>query len=113
MLAGDRQVTALWCFNDRMAMGAYRAAAEAGRRVGDDLSIIGFDNLEPIAESLAPALTTMALPYYEIGETAADVALGTAGATEPDAPPRRIRIPCPMVRRFSATRVAVRHAVPP
>ena len=62
--------TGLFCYNDRMAMGAYRAAAELGLRIPDELSIVGFDNQELIAEGLYPALTTVALPHYEMGEWA-------------------------------------------
>ena len=64
--------TALFCYNDRMAMGAYRAAAELGLRIPDDLSVIGFDNQELIAEGLFPALTTVALPHFEMGAWALD-----------------------------------------
>lgn len=70
LLSRDREVTALFCYNDRMAMGAYRAAAELGLRIPDDLSIVGFDNQEIIAEGLFPALTTVALPHYDMGRWA-------------------------------------------
>ena len=59
--------TAVFCYNDRMAMGAYRAAAELGLVVPSDVSIVGFDDQDPIAASLFPALTTVALPHYEMG----------------------------------------------
>lgn len=62
--------TAVFCFNDRMAMGAYRAAAEAGLTVPTDFSVIGFDNQSIVADALYPGLTTMALPYYEMGALA-------------------------------------------
>jgi len=65
--------TGLFCYNDRMAMGAYRAAAEHGLSIPDDLSIVGFDNQEIIADSLSPGLTTVALPHYEMGAWAVDV----------------------------------------
>ncbi|MBX7442404.1 MULTISPECIES: LacI family DNA-binding transcriptional regulator [unclassified Arthrobacter] len=64
--------TALFCYNDRMAMGAYRAAAELGLSIPDDLSIVGFDDQELIAANLYPALTTVALPHYEMGAWAAE-----------------------------------------
>jgi LacI family transcriptional regulator len=51
-------------------MGVYRAAAELGLRIPDDVSVIGFDNQEPIASSLYPRLTTVALPHFQMGEWA-------------------------------------------
>ncbi len=64
--------TAVFCYNDRMAMGAYRAAAELGLEVPADVSIVGFDDQDPIAASLFPALTTVALPHYEMGAWAVE-----------------------------------------
>jgi LacI family transcriptional regulator len=64
--------TAVFCYNDRMAMGAYRAAAELGLRIPEDVSFVGFDNQQLIAENLHPALTTVALPHYEMGAWAAE-----------------------------------------
>ena len=66
------QPTALFCFNDRMAMGAYRAANELGLRIPHELSVIGFDNQTIIADAVHPGLTTMALPYYEMGALAVE-----------------------------------------
>jgi LacI family transcriptional regulator len=59
--------TALFCYNDRMAMGAYRAAAELGLTIPADLSVVGFDDQQLIAANLHPGLTTVALPHYEMG----------------------------------------------
>ncbi|MFD5278411.1 LacI family DNA-binding transcriptional regulator [Pseudarthrobacter sp. NPDC058362] len=64
--------TALFCYNDRMAMGAYRAAAELGLAIPDDLSVVGFDDQELIAANLHPGLTTVALPHYEMGAWATE-----------------------------------------
>jgi LacI family transcriptional regulator len=64
--------TALFCYNDRMAMGAYRAAAELGLSIPRDLSIVGFDDQAPIPYSLYPELTTVALPHYEMGAWAVE-----------------------------------------
>lgn len=64
--------SAIFCFNDRMAMGAYRAAGELGLKIPEDLSVVGFDNQELIAENLHPALTTVALPHYEMGAWATE-----------------------------------------
>ncbi len=94
--------TALFCFNDRMAMGAYRAAAELGLSIPADLSVIGFDNQEIIAEGLYPALTTVALPHYEMGQWAMRTLLrliesrrGYRARAGPHL------MPCPLVRRDS------------
>jgi len=95
--------TALFCYNDRMAMGVYRAAAELGISVPDDLSIVGFDDQDPIAYSLHPALTTVALPHYEMGAWAVDtLAAMLEGRDEYrllGAHP--VLLPCPIVHRGS------------
>jgi LacI family transcriptional regulator len=110
LLALPHPPTAVVCFNDRMAMGVYRAAGERGWRVPDDLSVIGFDNLEPVADSLAPGLTTVALPEVEMGQLAAAVALGIR-ESQPEAESielpeamevgRSLFVPCPLVIRES------------
>jgi LacI family transcriptional regulator len=74
--------TALFCFRDLMAMGAYQAAAEMGLRVPDDVSIVGYDNMRHIADGLFPGLTTVALPHYEMGAWAARRLLDTTSAPE-------------------------------
>ena len=58
---------ALFCFNDRMAMGAYDAIRNLNLKIPDDVAVIGFDNQELIAPTLYPALTTMELPHYKMG----------------------------------------------
>lgn len=72
ILARPDRPTGLFCYNDRMAMGAYRAAAEFGLSIPADLSVVGFDDQELIAANLYPGLTTVALPHYEMGAWAAD-----------------------------------------
>lgn len=59
-------VTAVFCTNDEMAMGAIKACWEAGLRVPDDISVIGFDGL-PYGKYLHPALTTVRQPLTELG----------------------------------------------
>lgn len=92
-----RPPSAIFCANDWMAMGAYEVARDRGLRIPDDLAIIGFDNRIEIADHLRPALTTVALPYRQMGSRAVQVLLDpelrSAGATE--------LIPCPLVRRSS------------
>ena len=59
--------TAVFCFNDQMAMGVYQAAAALGLDVPRDCSVIGVDDLEIVAAALVPGLTTVALPHREMG----------------------------------------------
>ncbi|AQY52067.1 LacI family transcriptional regulator [Listeria weihenstephanensis] len=76
------EITALFVTNDQMAVGAYRAALELGIHIPNDLSIVGFDDIE-LAEYMAPALTTIRQPIYDIGKTAAEYLLkATQNPTE-------------------------------
>ena len=94
--------TAIFCFNDRMAMGAYRAARHRGLSIPADLSIVGYDNHDVIAPWLDPPLTTVQLPHLEMGRWAARQLLGLLDGSIPaDAPPEQHRMPCPMVIRDS------------
>ena len=60
---------ALFCCNDIVSLGVARALREAGRRIPEDVSLIGFDNLPASAQS-DPPLTTIRVPNQEIGATA-------------------------------------------
>jgi LacI family transcriptional regulator len=69
LLRDERTPTAIFATNDRMAISAMAAAADLGLRVPNHLTVIGFDDI--ITASLVrPALTTVALPAYEIGASA-------------------------------------------
>ena len=59
--------TAVFCFNDEMAIGAMETARGRGLRVPEDLSVVGFDDIR-FARHLNPPLTTVAQPMREIGE---------------------------------------------
>jgi LacI family transcriptional regulator len=59
--------TGLFCFRDLMAMGVYRAALEVGLEIPQELSVVGFDNMELVAAGMFPGLTTVALPHYQLG----------------------------------------------
>lgn len=67
-------LTALFCFNDLVAVGAMQACAQLGRRVPDDVAIVGYDDI-PLASLVTPALTTIHIPRYEIGRLASDILL--------------------------------------
>lgn len=73
-LSGSDRPTAVFAANDQIAIGLYRAAASLGLSIPDDLSILGFDNLDVTAH-LEPPLTTLAQPFLRIGQTAAHLLL--------------------------------------
>jgi LacI family transcriptional regulator len=100
LLEGSRRPTAVFFFNDRMAAGGYRAAAEHGLAIPKDLSVVGFDDQQAVAESLWPGLTTAALPHFAMGEWAVSTLLNTVEQTEHDEP-GGVTLPCALVRRAS------------
>lgn len=105
-MAGTERPTAVFCFNDQMAMGVYQAAASLGLDVPRDCSVLGVDDLDIVAEALAPALTTIALPHREMGRwgmnTLLDMigghAAGPSGASDVAAP---LLLRCELVERGS------------
>ena len=102
LLAGNRRPTALFCFSDRMAMGAYRAATELGLRIPADISIMGFDNQPHIAEALWPPLSTMQLPHYEMGTWAATRLIDELEKQDSEQIPQEQKeITCQLVERDS------------
>ncbi|MDX2599794.1 LacI family DNA-binding transcriptional regulator [Streptomyces caniscabiei] len=68
-LAARPEVTAVFVSNDQMALGLLRALHEAGRRVPDDVSVVGYDDI-PEAAHLLPPLTTIRTDFPEIGRRA-------------------------------------------
>jgi LacI family transcriptional regulator len=99
LLALPERPTALFCGTDRMAMGAYDALKESGLRIPEDVAIVGFDNQELIAAYLRPALSTIALPHYEMGRWAVEHLL-----EHPHVPPEgpvQMQLTCPYVERQS------------
>jgi LacI family transcriptional regulator, repressor for deo operon, udp, cdd, tsx, nupC, and nupG len=67
LLAGTKSPTAIFCFNDEMAIGVVHAARQHGMQVPDDLSVIGFDDIR-FAQYVDPPLTTIRQPMRELGE---------------------------------------------
>jgi LacI family repressor for deo operon, udp, cdd, tsx, nupC, and nupG len=66
LLTLDPPPTAVFAANDEMAIGALQAVKQAGRRIGVDMSVIGFDD-QRIASLYEPALTTVHVPTVELG----------------------------------------------
>ncbi|MGQ9778778.1 MAG: LacI family DNA-binding transcriptional regulator [Bacillota bacterium] len=74
MFKQKKMPTALIAANDRMAIGAMRAAKMLGMRIPDDIAIMGIDDIE-LAAYVEPGLTTIHYPIRELGEKAAEMLL--------------------------------------
>lgn len=89
VLAEHPEITAAYAIADVVAIGAMRAAQDAGRKVGRDLSIIGFDGLA-LGEYLIPRLATIGQSVERLAQEATNTLLN---AIENDAPARRVTVP--------------------
>ncbi len=72
LLATGRRPKAFICLNDRTAMGVYQALQGAGLDIPGDVSVVSFDGSE-LASWLHPALTSVALPHYDMGRLATEL----------------------------------------
>ncbi len=90
--------TALFCFNDRIAVGAYIAARRLGLSIPNHLSIVGFDNQVLLAEAVDPGLTSVQLPHGEMGQWAMEQVISQL---QQQTAPQSMRMPCPLVERGS------------
>jgi LacI family transcriptional regulator len=92
--------TAIFCFNDQMAIGVYDALRKHNRRIPEDVAVIGFDNLELVAVNLYPSLTTMELPHYKMGVWAVQKLVKIISGLKTDQP-EQYKIECPLIERES------------
>ena len=98
LLAAGQPFSAIFAQNDRMAVGAVRALQEAGLRVPDDVSVIGFDDI-PLVSYFEPPLTTLRQPMKESGRQAARLLIETIQSS--DHPPEEILIHARLIERAS------------
>lgn len=97
-LARDPAVTAVFAANDAMALGLLRALHEAGRRVPEDVSVVGFDDV-PESPFFSPPLTTVRQNFGEVGDRAFELMLERVSAPDPGgAPGHRVVEPELVVR---------------
>lgn len=76
-LPADRRPTGAVCANDLLALGLLQGTVRLGRRVPDDLAIVGYDDIE-FAEAAAVPLTSVSQPRHLLGRTAAEMVLDEA-----------------------------------
>ncbi|MGH1549581.1 LacI family DNA-binding transcriptional regulator [Leifsonia poae] len=86
-IAGNPTITAVFVANDQMALGVVKALADAGLRVPEDVSVVGFDDV-PESQYYRPALTTVRLDFEEVGRLAVDRILHLMRGGEADPLPR-------------------------
>jgi len=100
LLKTGLRFTALFAFNDISALGAIRALREAGRRVPEDVSVIGFDDIQSAAYQ-NPGLTTIRQPLREMGMTAAETLLARINAPKNADYPKNIVVEPELIVRGS------------
>ncbi|WP_202919025.1 LacI family DNA-binding transcriptional regulator [Saccharothrix deserti] len=82
LLRSPDRPTAVLCGNDLQALGVYEAARQAGLRIPQDLSVVGFDDV-PVSRWCGPPMTTVRQPMVEMGATAAELVLSLAAGQPP------------------------------
>jgi len=102
LLATGEKFTALFAFNDISSIGAIRALREAGRRVPEDVSVVGFDDIQSAAFQ-NPGLTTVRQPLREMGVLAAETVLRRINAPPKALYPKTIMVEPELIVRESTT----------
>lgn len=105
LLASGEPFTALFAFNDISAIGAIQALREAGRRIPEDVSVVGFDDIQSAAFQ-NPALTTVKQPLREMGLLAAETLLRRIAAPPGAAYPKEIVVQPELICRASTAPVS-------
>lgn len=99
LLATRPDIDAVFVASDLMAAGAVSALAAAGRRVPEDVAVVGFDD-SPVATSIRPALTSVRQPIEEMGHEMARLLIDAVGGREPVS--RRVILATELIRRASS-----------
>jgi DNA-binding LacI/PurR family transcriptional regulator len=99
-LASLPDVTAVLCGNDELAMGTIRALQDTGRRVPEDISVVGFDD-HPLGQLWTPSLTTVRQDFVQLGREAFDMLQQVQSG---EAPPTSTRLVPDLVVRSSSGR---------
>lgn len=100
LLDVEPSITGVVAYNDMLAIGAMNAIRTRGRRVPEDVSVVGFDDIE-FAAHTNPALTTVSVPIYRLGYEAARVLINAIEASEP-VESKEVILPCHLVARASS-----------
>ena len=112
LLEKSRDFTAIFCFNDISAIGAIRALKDAGLRVPEDVSVVGFDDIQSAAYS-TPSLTTVRQPLFEMGQRGAKVLLDRIANREASYPAEIVMAPELVIRESTGPANSKRAAASP
>jgi DNA-binding LacI/PurR family transcriptional regulator len=82
LLENCPEITAIFCHNDWMALGAYRALREASRRIPEDVSVLGYDDL-PVCQFMDPPLASVRQPSQGLGQLMAQLVITAIQHAEP------------------------------
>ena len=105
LLARCPDLDAVFAANDLTAAGALRVLRASGRRVPDDVAVVGFDDMLPVAEQTDPALTTVRQDIEEMGRLMARLLLRGVDrrvGEQVGGAPSSVVLPTTLVRRASA-----------
>jgi LacI family transcriptional regulator len=97
-LGADAATVGVFACNDEMALSVYRAAASLGRRIPDEVSVIGFND-EPRAARVHPALSSVRQPLLEMAGRAVEFV--SEMRLRPEAHHERVELPCELILRGS------------
>jgi len=95
----DAGVTAIFAYNDLMALGVLDYCNEHGIQVGSDFKVMGFDNRD-ISNVCRPTLSTVALPLFEIGQNAAKLMFDQISEAKENLP-NEVQLECNIIERES------------
>ena len=105
ILERDEPFTALFAFNDISAIGAVQALRESGKRVPEDVSVVGFDDIQSAAYQ-NPGLTTVRQPLRQMGVIAAETLLARINSPRPADYPDEIVVKPELIVRSTTMPVA-------
>ena len=94
----EKKPSALFCYNDLMAIGAMVACRQLDLRIPRDIAVVGFDDIA-IASLVEPALTTVRVRQYDLGKMASEMLLERLSGKE--ITPDRVKFPVELIIRTS------------
>ena len=99
LLAARPDIDAVFVASDLMAAGAIAVLAAAGRRVPEDVAVVGYDD-SPVATTVRPQLTSVRQPIEEMGHETARLLIDLVEGSDPV--PRRVILATELIRRASS-----------